>query len=55
MTDLIAVQKIAGWEKLKTLVLRQRLNPLAQRESAPERTPVEHRVPVSADQRDDRI
>jgi hypothetical protein len=25
MTDLIAIQKIAGWEKLKTLVARQRL------------------------------
>ena len=52
MTDLIAVQKIAGWEKLKTLVLRQRLNPRVQRESAAEGTPIEHRLPVPTNQWD---
>ena len=31
MTDLIAVQKIAGWEKLKTLVLDSVSSPITKR------------------------
>src|SRR6202035_5888868 len=31
MTDLIAVQKIAGWQKLKTLVLDSVSSPITQR------------------------
>jgi hypothetical protein len=31
MTDLIAVQKIAGWEKLKTLVLDRVSSPITKR------------------------
>jgi hypothetical protein len=30
MTDLIAVQKIAGWEKLKTLVLDSVSSPVTK-------------------------
>jgi len=31
MTDLIAIQKIAGWEKLKTLVLDSVSSPITKR------------------------
>ena len=31
MTDLIAIQKIAGWEKLKTLVLNSVSSPITKR------------------------
>jgi hypothetical protein len=31
MTDMIAVQKIAGWEKLKTLVLDSVSSPITKR------------------------
>jgi hypothetical protein len=31
MTDLIALQKIAGWEKLKTLVLDSASSPITKR------------------------
>jgi hypothetical protein len=31
MTDLVAVQKIAGWEKLKTLVLDSVSSPITKR------------------------
>ena len=31
MTDLIAVQRIAGWEKLKTLVLDSVSSPITKR------------------------
>ena len=31
MTDLIAIQKIAGWEKLKTLVLDSFSSPITKR------------------------
>src|SRR5437762_4456860 len=31
MTDLIAIQKIAGWEKLKTLVLDNVSSPITKR------------------------
>ena len=31
MTDLIAVQKIPGWEKLKTLVLDSVSSPITKR------------------------
>jgi len=31
MTDLIAIQKIAGWEKLKTLVLDRVSSPITKR------------------------
>ena len=31
MNDLIAVQKIAGWEKLKTLVLDSVSSPITKR------------------------
>jgi hypothetical protein len=31
MNDLIAIQKIAGWEKLKTLVLDSASSPITKR------------------------
>ena len=31
MTDLIAIQKIAGWEKLKTLVFDNVSSPITKR------------------------